>query len=515
MGISDQMWRVIPLLLIVVAVVLLHGGGKFNPTQALSFLGIGGAAAALNCRGSDSFFCYARRCGQCEDDAVRWQEMLRAAEAALHGDDVAVKEDCNVEVVDLSAPGATATWRELQRSTKPLLVRGGMAAEWAQRLSQELSTEQQHVLGSLLHQPRVNSEAIKAALLFRLLQGEAYGGERLQLRENSPFSFMYGVSSGLSGREEEEEEEEHGAARPTMRGLINELLLAQHTSAAGSAQPFEAFSLGETELHRSVLPVLCNFSEAPTLSGSVSLGGARSGVAWHHSHGRAALALLAGRKRWYLAPPEDPPSLELQWSMPWQWLSLAARTGGKGLIPNPARRPRADAHPPQLSGAQQWCTQRPGEVMLVPRVWWHATLNARETIGLGCQLRGGTNSDAETAPQELPQPIEELRNLLMSPSTMQAQDLVAAEEVAREICESQSSTLYLPQKIIFGFVRSWVRSWVRSLVRFSAPACLPVSRRHGVPCCLLQMIATPRSCRWLGRLCRCWQGGAPCRRRKP
>eukprot|EP01047_Picozoa_sp_COSAG01_P000849 COSAG01_NODE_17_length_39991_cov_30.596160_8_plen_258_part_00 len=188
MGISDQMWRFIPLLLIVVAAVLLHGGRKLNPTQALSFLGIGGAAAALNCRGSDSFFCYARRCGQCEDDAVRWQEMLRAAEAALHGDDVAVKEDCNVEVVNLSAPGTTATWRDLQRSTKPLLVRGGMAAEWAQRLSQELSTEQQHVLGSLLHQPRVNSEAIKAAMLFRLLQGEAYGGERLQLRENSrPF----------------------------------------------------------------------------------------------------------------------------------------------------------------------------------------------------------------------------------------------------------------------------------------------------------------------------------------
>ena len=31
------------------------------------------------------------------------------------------------------------------------------------------------------------------------------------------------------------------------------------------------------------------------------------------------------------------------------------------------------------------CTQQAGEVMVVPRFWWHATLNGAETLALGSQ----------------------------------------------------------------------------------------------------------------------------------
>lgn len=59
----------------------------------------------------------------------------------------------------------------------------------------------------------------------------------------------------------------------------------------------------------------------------------------------------------------------MQWGKTWQWLQMAA--GGT----------LTHANPPTLA-----CTQHPGEIMVVPRVWWHATLNGPgATYGLGTQ----------------------------------------------------------------------------------------------------------------------------------
>jgi hypothetical protein len=60
----------------------------------------------------------------------------------------------------------------------------------------------------------------------------------------------------------------------------------------------------------------------------------------------------------------------MQWAMPWRWLSMAA----SGVLT-----------PQQGSPTPTACTQLPGDLMLLPRAWWHATLNAGESFGLGTQ----------------------------------------------------------------------------------------------------------------------------------
>lgn len=77
------------------------------------------------------------------------------------------------------------------------------------------------------------------------------------------------------------------------------------------------------------------------------------------NHGMAWVGLVAGMKLWHLLPPHMP------------------------RPPNPSCR-RRDAIEALEGGTH--CLQRPGEVMLVPTAWWHATCNlAPYTLGLGGQ----------------------------------------------------------------------------------------------------------------------------------
>jgi hypothetical protein len=84
------------------------------------------------------------------------------------------------------------------------------------------------------------------------------------------------------------------------------------------------------------------------------LGGLYSGVTFHR-HGAAFSETLVGRKRWYIAPPDQrplaPQSLHVQW------------------VVEHARAP-----PP---GVLQ-CTLEAGQVVYIPPLWWHATLNLEE-----------------------------------------------------------------------------------------------------------------------------------------
>ena len=102
----------------------------------------------------------------------------------------------------------------------------------------------------------------------------------------------------------------------------------------------------------------------------VSAGGRRTGLRLHQ-HGAAWLYLLSGAKRWWLAHPEsdlfDEPSRA-------EAVALASVSD------------EAEWPPP---GAAPLCSveQRPGELLFVPAMWFHATRNTGGglTLGVGAQ----------------------------------------------------------------------------------------------------------------------------------
>jgi hypothetical protein len=90
----------------------------------------------------------------------------------------------------------------------------------------------------------------------------------------------------------------------------------------------------------------------------LSLGGAQEGVRMAN-HGLAWIGLIGGMKLWHVAPHDAP------------------------RPPNPTcgARDRIEV----LPGVTH-CLQHPGEVMVVPTAWWHATCNLGEyTLGIGGQ----------------------------------------------------------------------------------------------------------------------------------
>lgn len=91
----------------------------------------------------------------------------------------------------------------------------------------------------------------------------------------------------------------------------------------------------------------------------LSLGGGLKGVE-PANHGFAWIGLVAGAKLWYVSPP----------------------TSERFGAPSCADRASIEV----LGGEVTHCLQRPGEVMVVPTAWWHATCNLGEfTLGVGGQ----------------------------------------------------------------------------------------------------------------------------------
>lgn len=103
-----------------------------------------------------------------------------------------------------------------------------------------------------------------------------------------------------------------------------------------------------------------------------SIGGGRTGALMSH-HGFSWMGVVAGAKRWYVAPPEVPQPREPD-CMPREVADLYDRADD----PAPAAGGRG--------GGVFHCLQRPGEVFVLPESWWHATCNVgRFTLGLGGQ----------------------------------------------------------------------------------------------------------------------------------
>ena len=102
----------------------------------------------------------------------------------------------------------------------------------------------------------------------------------------------------------------------------------------------------------------------------VSAGGRRTGLRLHQ-HGAAWLYLLSGAKRWWLAHPES---------------DLFHEPSRAEAVALASVSDEAEWPPP---GAAPLCSveQRPGELLFVPAMWFHATRNTGGglTLGVGAQ----------------------------------------------------------------------------------------------------------------------------------
>eukprot|EP00928_Gymnodinium_smaydae_P089081 TRINITY_DN73082_c0_g1_i1.p1 TRINITY_DN73082_c0_g1~~TRINITY_DN73082_c0_g1_i1.p1 ORF type:complete len:558 (+),score=102.90 TRINITY_DN73082_c0_g1_i1:38-1711(+) len=109
--------------------------------------------------------------------------------------------------------------------------------------------------------------------------------------------------------------------------------------------------------HISELNELSDVSLSPVLS----MGGADTGLGYHQ-HDEAWLALVRGKKQWFLRSPESPGETYYR---------------------------RVEEETLQDEPGVLKCLQRPGEVIYFPEGWWHATYNRPEedelTVGIGGQ----------------------------------------------------------------------------------------------------------------------------------
>ena len=107
--------------------------------------------------------------------------------------------------------------------------------------------------------------------------------------------------------------------------------------------------------------------EATPAIAYLALGGVSAGLALHRHTATAFAAQLHGRKRWVLAPPD------------------CARDDGSCRVS---------------------CMQKPGDILLVPRGWWHGTLGLDASIAVVVHVYSRTRRGDLRLPPESPPPME-------------------------------------------------------------------------------------------------------------
>jgi hypothetical protein len=110
------------------------------------------------------------------------------------------------------------------------------------------------------------------------------------------------------------------------------------------------------------------------------VGGARSGSLWHVDPNASAAwnGLIRGRKKWLLCPPHAPPP-GVQASVDGATITspLSLYEWFRIFYPALASRRRSDAsHRPREAVVEQ------GELLFVPRGWWHAALNLETSVAI-------------------------------------------------------------------------------------------------------------------------------------
>ena len=109
---------------------------------------------------------------------------------------------------------------------------------------------------------------------------------------------------------------------------------------------------------------------------ALTISGDSHGIPFH-THGDGWLAVVAGRKRWFMWAHEDMPSEVAHAFNP---LNTTTHDWARAPGPGGYRALRA-ARPEAL----RECVQESGDIMYVPEGWYHATLNVGETLAVGGQ----------------------------------------------------------------------------------------------------------------------------------
>ena len=147
--------------------------------------------------------------------------------------------------------------------------------------------------------------------------------------------------------------------------------------STGSAQALLAFDRSANNVAYRLLEQ-ADFTPPDVLASGgmqqmlISLGPPRAGLPLH-THGDSWLALTHGTKLWIVFPPE--------------WGASTAAEAYSLLALQPAATIIADNLLASLPVDKQpmICVQQPGEIVYLPALWWHATVNLDGVIGVGAQ----------------------------------------------------------------------------------------------------------------------------------
>ena len=136
----------------------------------------------------------------------------------------------------------------------------------------------------------------------------------------------------------------------------------------------------------------------------ISIGTDEHGLSMHN-HEEAWLMMITGRKRWLLMDPADKP-LNEKWSALMK--SQPSKVHGHAWAWDQAGPLRGDKSS-DTPGMATECVQRPGEIMYLPKSWWHSTWNDGIAVGIGGQMHSpglhrAAGSDNVTAAKLLCEP---------------------------------------------------------------------------------------------------------------
>jgi hypothetical protein len=124
----------------------------------------------------------------------------------------------------------------------------------------------------------------------------------------------------------------------------------------------------------------------PPLLTRLGVGGSGSGAPFHDHEVIALNFAFAGRKRWLVARPCRP------------GCRIPFRQGGAAVyhpevLLSQAQLPSAALHALGAGGDTWDCTQHPGEMVFIPAMFLHATINLDESVAVAVQCDDGLASD--------------------------------------------------------------------------------------------------------------------------
>jgi hypothetical protein len=350
---------------------------------------LGSAAQADDAQCSSSSSATSSEAGGFESGGLGWRENATHATTA-----------CNMPVLDAGAGGLTlsALVQRLAAATTPLLIRGlldhqnwrAQAGALGNRsaLLEDFSGEQMQLsVATLLSNGPESKELDGRKLSFMreawgAVDGSVLGdGVERQVREGEPRPRV-GLGSWVAALRQ-------GTAPP-------DAYVFQNISGGPVAQalaPLHALWRATSRAHFALQQRSSQSEGAPAAPSLMRLGvgGSGSGAPFHDHSVVALNVAFAGRKRWLVARPCRPFC-----RIPF-FKSGAAVYHPEMLLnqgaPPPGFKGGAAAALLMLgAGGDTWdCTQHPGEVVYVPAMFLHATVNLDESVAAAVQCDDGAD----------------------------------------------------------------------------------------------------------------------------